>query len=181
MKHAVAVAPVLALAVLALAVLASACTPAAQESKPTPEQAPPPAAKPAPIEQAAPGTTFGQRLSNDTPFVELSKLLEDPKAWEGKRVRTRGEVVAVCQAAGCWADLKPEGSAGKTAPPTHVTMHGHAFFLPKTAKTKLAELEGNLTVRALSQAEVDHFNGEGASLTAGATILNVDALGVVLR
>ena len=105
---------------------------------------------------------------------------EVAKAWQGKRVRTKGEVVAVCQAAGCWCDLKPEGATAAVIP-THVTMHDHAFFLPKGSKSKVAEIEGNLVVRELSQAEVDHYNGEGASLTAGTPVVNVDALGVVLR
>jgi hypothetical protein len=153
----------------------------------TPEQPAPTKAAPAPVEKPAPvapvasgaGAKFGKALDQDTPFVELAEIQKDPKAWQGKRVRTRGEVVAVCQAAGCWCDLKPEGAAA--ALPTHVTMHDHAFLLPKSAKTKVAEIEGNLVVRELSQAEVDHYNGEGASLTAGTPVVNVDALGVMLR
>ena len=60
-------------------------------------------------------------------------------------------------------------------------MHGHAFFLPKTARRKVAEVEGTLSVRALTQEECDHFNSEGASLVAGAPVLGVDAVGVALR
>ncbi len=168
--------------VLALAVGLglAACNP--QESA-KPEPAPAPTQAPLPKASAQPaggGDKFGSTIDSDTPFVPLSKLIEDPNAWNGKRVRTKGEVIAVCQAAGCWADLRPEGATAGYLP-THVTMHNHAFFLPKTAKTKVAELEGNLTVRALSQGEVAHYNSEGASLVAGQTILNVDALGVVLR
>lgn len=138
----------------------------------------PPSAADAPMV----GQIFGQPLVAATPFVALSDILKDPKAWHGKKVRTRGEVVAVCQNAGCWCDLRPEGAAGaKDLAPTHVSMHGHAFFLPKTAKSKLAEIEGNLVVRALTADEVEHFNSEGASLVAGTPVVNVDALGVALR
>jgi hypothetical protein len=84
------------------------------------------------------------------------------------------------QKAGCWADLRPEGE-DDVAVPAHVTMHGHAFFLPKTAKSKLADVEGVVSARELSQDEVDHFNGEGASLVAGTLVLGVDATGVALR
>ena len=129
----------------------------------------------------APVDAFGAKLDPTTPFVTLAEVVKDPKAFDGKRVRTRGEVVAVCQAAGCWADLRPEGDPKNVVIPTHVTMHDHAFFLPKTAKSKVAEIEGVLAVRTLSQAEVDHYNGEGASLTAGTPVVSVDALGIVLR
>lgn len=153
-----------------------ACTP----SDP-PAQSVAPAAPAAPVVPKAKGQAFGRAIDEATPFVALADILKDPKAWSGKKVRTRGEVVAVCQNAGCWCDLRPEGAAGNQAlVPTHVTMHGHAFFLPKTAKSKVAEVEGNLVVRELSQGEVEHFNSEGASLTAGTPVVNVDALGVTL-
>jgi hypothetical protein len=153
------------------------CTPQQETAKHEPVAAPSITAKVAP----GPGDTFGQKLDTDTPFVALADILKDPKSYAGKKVRTRGEVVAVCQAAGCWADLRPEGAGEAKVLPTHVTMHDHAFFLPKNAKTKVAEIEGNLVVRELSQKEVDHYNSEGASLTAGTPLVNVDALGVVLR
>jgi Domain of unknown function (DUF4920) len=108
-------------------------------------------------------------------------VLKDPKSYDGKNVRTKGEVIAVCQAAGCWADLKPEGNTTSNVLPTHVTMRNHSFFLPKTAHKKTAEIEGKITVRALSESEVQHYNSEGASLTAGTPIVNIEALGVVLR
>jgi hypothetical protein len=129
---------------------------------------------------SADANAFGAPLSDKTPFIELDDLLKDPKSFEGRRVRTRGEVVAVCQKAGCWADLRPQGEEN-VAVPAHITMHGHAFFLPKTAKSKLADVEGTVSVRELSQDEVDHFNGEGASLVAGTPVLGVDATGVALR
>lgn len=164
--------------IVPFAILLGACTPQPAATNDTQASAKPvvSAASSAP---AAPKTAFGKSLDQDTPFVALADIQKDPKAWQGKRVRTRGEVVAVCQAAGCWCDLKPEGAAA--AIPTHVTMHEHAFLLPKNSKSKVAEIEGNLVVRELSQAEVDHYNGEGASLTAGTPVVNVDALGVVLR
>ena len=129
----------------------------------------------------ADGAAFGDKLSDATPFVPLADIYKDPEAYAGKRVRTRGEVVAVCQAAGCWCDLRPEGNPKDAAVPTHVVMHDHAFLLPKTSKSKVAEIEGTLAVRALSQSEVDHYNAEGASLVAGTPMVNVDAVGVVLR
>jgi hypothetical protein len=134
----------------------------------------------APTAQPKPTQTFGARLVEDTPFVALGDIVKAPAQWAGKRVRTRGEVVAVCQAAGCWADLKPEGDA-KALLPTHVSMHEHAFFLPKTVKTKAVEVEGVLATRALTKEECDHYNGEGASLTPGEPVVTIDALGVALR
>jgi hypothetical protein len=164
----------------AIAAFATACN---NDKAATPAAAPTEVAKApeAPKPEAKPAQHFGAPLDSATPFVELATILADPKAWDGKKVRTRGEVVAVCQAAGCWADLRPEGKGDVAGPPTHVTMNRHAFFLPKDSKSKVAEIEGQLAVRALSEAEVAHFNAEGASLTAGTPLVNVDALGVALR
>lgn len=135
---------------------------------------------------AAPATTatgsdrYGAPLVEATPLVALADVVKEPAKWAGKRVRTRGEVVAVCQAAGCWCDLKPEGAA-KVAVPTHVSMHGHAFFLPKSVKSRTVEVEGVLATRALSRQETDHYNSEGASLTPGEQVVTIDALGVAVR
>ena len=164
----------------ALFVLGCSTEPTTPSSGPTATAAPKASAVAAAQAPALPAGSFGGPLSIETPFVALTDVLANPAAWAGKRVRTRGEVIAVCQSAGCWADLRPEGATAATLP-THVTMHGHAFFLPKTAKSKVAEVEGTLSVRALSQEECDHFNAEGASLVAGAPVLGVDAIGVALR
>ncbi len=166
--------------------VASACTTDPLPGKPPAASAQPaasPLAPPTPVALAAPPKTtqtFGARLVDDTPFVALAEIVKAPAQWAGKRVRTRGEVVAVCQAAGCWADLKPEGDA-KALLPTHVSMHEHAFFLPKTVKTRAVEVEGVLATRALTKEECDHYNGEGASLTPGEPVVTIDALGVALR
>ncbi|MEO7095660.1 MAG: DUF4920 domain-containing protein [Polyangiales bacterium] len=169
---------------LAVAVLSLASCEAPKASPPSgPASAPVLASASSPV--TAGEQSFGAKLSDATPFVALADIYKDPQAFAGKRVRTRGEVVAVCQAAGCWCDLRPlQGEGGKpsdAAVPTHVMMHDHAFLLPKTAKSKVADIEGTLVVRALSQSEVDHYNAEGASLVAGTPMVNVDAVGVVLR
>ncbi len=174
--------------VASLALAAVACTPG--NSAPSPQKGSPSATAP-PSQAVAPSSSspspssaaaiFGKKLGEDSPFVSLADLYKDPKSWDGKRVRTRGKVVAVCQAAGCWCDLRPEASPDDVAVPTHVTMHDHAFFLPKTSKSKVVDLEGVLAVRSLSEEEVAHYNSEGASLTAGTPMLNIDATGVVMQ
>jgi hypothetical protein len=155
------------------------CTPTTEPPKPGAPATGSTTAAAQPQPKGEVGDVFGKKPDVDTPFVALADILKDPKQYNGKRVRTKGQVVAVCQAAGCWCDLKPED--GNAVIPTHVTMHDHAFFLPKTAKTKTAEIEGTIAVRELSKGEVDHYNSEGASLVAGSPVVNVDALGVVLR
>jgi hypothetical protein len=126
------------------------------------------------------GDRYGAPIDEATQLVALADVVKDPAKWAGKRVRTRGEVVAVCQAAGCWCDLKPEGET-KAIVPTHVSMHGHAFFLPKSIKSRTVEVEGVLATRALSKQETDHYNSEGASLTPGEPVVTIDALGVAAR
>lgn len=161
---------------VALALFASA---ACSKSTPTVGPAAAPSASATPKSETT--NAFGAPISDKTPFIELDDLLKDPKGFDGRRIRTRGEVVAVCQNAGCWADLRPVGESDNVTVPTHVTMHQHAFFLPKNAKSKVAEIEGIVSVRTLTQDECDHYNSEGASLVAGEPVLGVDATGVVLR
>jgi len=182
MKRAIALSVTLSFALSGLLMLPSCKTQDAPRPAPQAKGAPTQGhaasgAGVAPID----GAKFGKAIEPTTQFVALVDLHKDPKAYAGKRVRTRGEVVAVCQNAGCWADLRPEGDPKTVSVPTHVTMHDHAFLLPKTSKSKLAEIEGTIAVRELSQSECDHYNSEGASLTAGTPILNVDALGVILK
>ena len=98
----------------AIAALLIGCTPTSEPAQKAPEPV-----KTAEKPVGVPGDVFGKKPDTDSPFVALAYILKDPKQYNGKKVRTRGEVVAVCQAAGCWCDLKPE--AGAAVIPTHVS------------------------------------------------------------
>jgi hypothetical protein len=70
--------------------------------------------------------------------IALGELAKNPGAFTGKSVATTGKVIAVCEAMGCWMELEdPQGQA-------HVKMAGHAISVPKSAKGKIARVQGKL-------------------------------------
>ena len=109
-----------------------------------------------------------------TAIVALSAISEEPQRYEGKVVKTEGEIAAVCQKMGCWMELRAEGVA-----PIRVPMAGHSFFLPRDVKGRQATVEGTVAVRELSPAERAHLESEGAQATA--QTLQLTATGVMIR
>jgi hypothetical protein len=89
---------------------------------------------------AAPASTgtlaIGERITS--PLVSLADIARDPAKFEGRTLATSGKVTAVCQEMGCWMQL--EDASGKA----HVRMHGHTFFVPKTASGHLARVQATL-------------------------------------
>jgi hypothetical protein len=43
-----------------------------------------------------------------TEKTDISSILENPEEFLGKKVLVEGEIVEVCQAAGCWMDIKSQ-------------------------------------------------------------------------
>ncbi len=80
----------------------------------------------------------------------LSQALAGDAAPDGA-VRVRGTVEAVCQKKGCWMEI--------TDGPAHarILVADHAFALPSGARGKLADVEGTVEVRELSEAQVKHI------------------------
>jgi Domain of unknown function (DUF4920) len=161
-----------------LALLLCACTspaaPAARErapaeSKPVADEAAaqlPAAEAPVPVPEAAPQAAptpqlFGAALDPNTPELSLSQLLAAPAAHEGKTIRTRGTIQRVCQRMGCWMELQGEGA--KSA--VRIPMADHAFFLPQNVAGRRAEIQGKVSVAALSDAHKRHLESEGAQAT----------------
>jgi len=118
---------------------------------------------------------FGAPIDPSTPEIELAALLAAPEQHAGKTVRTQGTVSRVCQAAGCWMELRDDASGASVRTP----MAGHAFFLPQRAVGKHAAIEGVVQLRPLSVAQKQHLEAEGAQATASA--LSIAATGVALR
>lgn len=154
---------------LILLSFAVAC--ASQSPAPTTPAAEAPTAE-APAAEAN-AETFGQPLS-DAPVVALATITEDPSRFAGQTVKTEGEITQVCQRMGCWMEMRASGT-----PTVRVPMAGHSFFLPRDAAGRRATVEGELTLRELSDAEREHLESEGAQATA--TALQLTATGVVLH
>jgi hypothetical protein len=93
---------------------------------------------PLPESPAGPKGTLALGAPIASPFVALSEIAKSPGRYENKEVTTGGKVTAVCQAMGCWMELADEASHA------HVRMHGHTFFVPKTAAGHVARVQATV-------------------------------------
>lgn len=120
------------------------------------------------------GRLFGTALSSERAPTALAEITAHPEAFADQVVHTSGTIERVCQAMGCWMELRAEG-----AEPVRVPMAGHSFFLPRDVAGRPAEIEGRVALIALSEDARRHLEGEGATATASA--LSIEATGVVVR
>jgi hypothetical protein len=100
--------------------------------------------------------------------------MADPEPYLRRTVKCRGTIARVCQAAGCWLELR--AAAGGDG--LRVPMANHAFFVPQDIVGKVAVVEGRLGARQLLEAERAHLTGEGLQATGP---LFLEATGVVVR
>jgi hypothetical protein len=70
--------------------------------------------------------------------TSLAKILADPDAYVGKKVRIEGRVADVCPMKGCWMELSEEKAGSKL----RVKVDDGVIVFPVTAKGKLAVAEG---------------------------------------
>ena len=96
------------------------------------KSAPSASASTAPRGTLALGEPIGSRL------VSLADIAKSPAQYENQVVVTSGKVTAVCQEMGCWMELH-DGSGQ-----AHVRMHGHTFFVPKTASGHFARVQATV-------------------------------------
>src|SRR5262249_24793716 len=99
----------------------------------------------------------------------LADVAAHPARFANRTIATTGEVTAVCQEMGCWMELR---NASRSA---HVRMHGHAFFVPKTASGHIARVQA--TVLAAPDEEGSDHPPSAAKATAK---VDLDATGVEL-
>jgi hypothetical protein len=70
-------------------------------------------------------------------------------------VKVTGTVESVCQAKGCWMVIKDGESQAR------VMIKDHAFAIPMDGKGKAAVVEGTITTKELTQANIDHLKKDG--------------------
>jgi hypothetical protein len=104
------------------------------------------------------------------PAVALSDIAKNPGAYANKRVTTSGKVTAVCQEMGCWMEI--QDASGQA----HVRMHGHSFFVPKTASGHLARVQATV-LTSPDESCTDSPPPAGKGTTAK---IDLDATGVEL-
>jgi hypothetical protein len=153
---------------LTLATLSVACSRAA-DIAPAPSQAG--SAAPAatqPTNAAHPKGTLAIGEPITQPLLPLSEIADHPSRYAARTIATSGKVTAVCQEMGCWMEV--EDQAGRA----HVRMHGHAFYVPRSASGHVARVQATVVTRA-----GDGDCEEGRSASAAAKV-ELDATGVEL-
>ena len=92
--------------------------------------------------------------------------------YKGKAFATTGVVTAVCQEMGCWMEIADDTGHA------HIRMHGHSFFVPKTASGHHARVQATLVPTKESESDCT----EEAAKQMGHPVAKVelDATGVEL-
>jgi hypothetical protein len=111
---------------------------------------------------------FGGQIS--APEVTLADVAKDPTKFASQPFATRGTVTAVCQEMGCWMEIKDGGSGA------HLRMHGHSFFVPKTASGRSARVQATLVPEGAPKP----CGGEPSCAGTGLAQLQLEATGVEL-
>lgn len=106
-----------------------------------------------PAGDAKPGDYYGEKVTTDG-AVSLkdaaSKL--DASHTEVENAKIKAKVVDVCSKKGCWITL--EMPNGETA---MVKMKDYGFFVPLAAKGKTVVIDGNVSLKTTSVAELKHY------------------------
>lgn len=114
--------------------------------------------------------------------VSLAEAMKNPSKYRDKPILVEGVIVRSCKMEGCWMELAP----AKDASAVRIKMKDHAFFVPLDAAGLKARVEGVMSVKTLSKAEVDHLmNEDGAKfekINADGTVTEIsfEATGVEL-
>jgi hypothetical protein len=88
---------------------------------------------------------IGERINQ--PLVSLADIAKNPGQYANRVVATEGKVTAVCQEMGCWMEI--QDATGRA----HVRMHGHTFFVPKTASGHQARVQATVLTNAAPAGE----------------------------
>lgn len=154
------------------ATLALTCATTAQEKAPA-------KLDPARFDHYGTGITVG-----DEP-MPLAKAMKHAKELDGKTIRLRAPITAVCQTKGCWMHLgKPDANG---TPPVMVKFKDYAFFMPKDSSGRSAIVEGTMTFQQETVAETKHYledagkHAEAEKVTEGRKVLRFMADGVAIE
>jgi len=157
---------------LSCVIFLAACNSAPPEDRATRAFATP---TPNPSSAATPATSpsgnavhLGAPISG--PEVLLADVAKDPTTFTGRSFTTHGTVTSVCQEMGCWMEIK-DGSSG-----AHLRMHGHSFFVPKTASGRTARVQATIVPAGAPKACAGEAECAGKDLA----LLQLDATGVEL-
>ncbi len=123
--------------------------------------------QPAPSNSAPAGTlALGERITS--PLVALAEIAKDPSRFQDRVIATSGRVTAVCREMGCWMEL--EDATGRA----HIKMHGHAFFVPRTAPGHVARVQATLVKKQAATADACEEGQPSAKVELDATGVEID-------
>ena len=117
---------------------------------------------------------YGQLRQPRGGLVSLAQITAEPTRYEGREVRTEGEVRRVCQKRGCWIELADSSGARVFVP-----MAGHAFTVPMDSVGEKALVEGTVYRRERTEAERQHLKTDGAGNHIPS--VSIEANAVVIR
>jgi co-chaperonin GroES (HSP10) len=95
---------------------------------------------------------FGREISL-TEKTSISKILLAPEEYVGKTVLVEGEVLAVCEMAGCWMELKSDAKDQKIK----IKVKDGDIVFPVEAKGKSAVVEGTVYKIDLTKEEAIEY------------------------
>lgn len=138
------------------------------------------------LQKADPVGTYGKGITlSDT--VEVSELLDNPEAYEGKAVLIRGNVVDVCQKRGCWIEVGGDRPYEKIT----VKVNDGEIVFPLSAKGNHAVVEGMVERIELTeeqavkwkthQAEERGETFDPASVSGPFTIWRIKGVGAEIK
>lgn len=82
-------------------------------------------------------TKYGKEITSKEK-VQISKILENPENFEGKKVLVEGTVINVCEKRGCWIEL----ASDKEFESIRVKVEDGVIVFPMEAKGQKALVEG---------------------------------------
>jgi len=85
--------------------------------------------------------------------VKVDSINKTPDEFKNKTVTIEGVIVRSCKMEGCWLEI----ADSEKSKSLRVELKNHAFFVPLNSAGASAKVEGALTVKTLSAAQVKHM------------------------
>jgi DNA-directed RNA polymerase subunit F len=134
-----------------------------------------------PAGDAKTGEWYGEKITADgaIAMADIATKLEKTEAMDTK---IKAKIVEVCPKKGCWLKLQVNDSTTAM-----VKMKDYGFFLPLAAKGKTVVIDGEVQMKTISVAELQHYaedakksKEEIAAITKPEKEIRVTAKGIVI-
>jgi len=104
-----------------------------------------------PAGDAKPGDFYGEKITTDG-AVSIADIPAKLEAAETLNTKIKAKIVEVCPNKGCWLKLQVNDSTTAM-----VKMKDYGFFLPLAAKGKTVVIDGEVKMKTISVAELQHY------------------------